>query len=191
MVPVIISVCPGGQSADGREPLPGVQSSLWNHTHHWLCKDPWVKDRHTQTYTYTNALDRWAGATHSAINNRLRAQIEWIQFCCAISIAVTPPAWSAHYWRMCVFRVKVSVFSHCFCVILTNYLVFSLYSYPVSHLVGIVANNGELSYQAALKGSHFVQLCDQRDIPLLFLQNTAPTAALTLSTTKVLSKAHT
>nr|XP_046248266.1 methylcrotonoyl-coenzyme A carboxylase 2 [Scatophagus argus] len=50
------------------------------------------------------------------------------------------------------------------------------------HLVGIVANNGELSYQAALKGSHFVQLCDQRDIPLLFLQNTAPTSALTLST---------
>ncbi|XP_023125657.2 methylcrotonoyl-coenzyme A carboxylase 2 isoform X1 [Amphiprion ocellaris] len=50
------------------------------------------------------------------------------------------------------------------------------------HLVGIVANNGELSYEAALKGSHFVQLCDQRDIPLLFLQNTAPSAALTLDT---------
>ncbi|XP_008336591.1 methylcrotonoyl-CoA carboxylase beta chain, mitochondrial [Cynoglossus semilaevis] len=49
------------------------------------------------------------------------------------------------------------------------------------HLVGIVANNGELLYEAALKGSHFVQLCDQRDIPLLFLQNTAPTGALTLS----------
>ncbi|XP_049910655.1 methylcrotonoyl-CoA carboxylase beta chain, mitochondrial-like isoform X1 [Epinephelus moara] len=50
------------------------------------------------------------------------------------------------------------------------------------HLVGIVANNGELSYQAALKGSHFVQLCDQRNLPLIFLQNTAPTGALTLST---------
>uniref|UniRef100_A0A3Q1GIV5 methylcrotonoyl-CoA carboxylase n=1 Tax=Acanthochromis polyacanthus TaxID=80966 RepID=A0A3Q1GIV5_9TELE len=50
------------------------------------------------------------------------------------------------------------------------------------HLVGIVANNGELSYEAALKGSHFVQLCDQRDIPLLFLQNTAPSAARTLNT---------
>ncbi|XP_054459529.1 methylcrotonoyl-coenzyme A carboxylase 2 [Anoplopoma fimbria] len=52
------------------------------------------------------------------------------------------------------------------------------------HLVGIVANNGELSYQAALKGCHFVQLCDQRDIPLLFLQNTEPTVAITLSTTQ-------
>ncbi|XP_031138220.1 methylcrotonoyl-coenzyme A carboxylase 2 isoform X2 [Sander lucioperca] len=52
------------------------------------------------------------------------------------------------------------------------------------HLVGIVANDGELSYPATLKGSHFVQLCDQRDIPLLFLQNTAPTTALTLSTTQ-------
>uniref|UniRef100_A0A1A8BXF9 methylcrotonoyl-CoA carboxylase n=1 Tax=Nothobranchius kadleci TaxID=1051664 RepID=A0A1A8BXF9_NOTKA len=49
------------------------------------------------------------------------------------------------------------------------------------HLVGIVANNGVLSRDAALKGSHFVQLCDQRDVPLLFLQNTAPAAALTLS----------
>ncbi|XP_007543178.1 methylcrotonoyl-CoA carboxylase beta chain, mitochondrial [Poecilia formosa] len=49
------------------------------------------------------------------------------------------------------------------------------------HLVGIVANNGALTYEAALKGSHFVQLCDQRDVPLLFLQNTAPAAALTLS----------
>ncbi|XP_071753819.2 methylcrotonoyl-CoA carboxylase beta chain, mitochondrial isoform X1 [Centroberyx gerrardi] len=52
------------------------------------------------------------------------------------------------------------------------------------HQVGIVANNGELSYEASLKGSHFVQLCDQRDIPLLFLQNTAPRPPLTLSTTQ-------
>uniref|UniRef100_A0A7N8YKS9 methylcrotonoyl-CoA carboxylase n=1 Tax=Mastacembelus armatus TaxID=205130 RepID=A0A7N8YKS9_9TELE len=52
------------------------------------------------------------------------------------------------------------------------------------HLVGLVANNGELSHQAALKGSHFVQLCDQRDIPLVFLQNTAPTVAPTLSSTQ-------
>lgn len=65
--------------------------------------------------------------------------------------------------------------------------------YPVfgSHLVGIVANNGELSYQATLKGSHFVQLCDQRDIPLLFLQNTAPTPASTLSTTQVFDPSKT
>ncbi|CAL1592624.1 unnamed protein product [Knipowitschia caucasica] len=49
------------------------------------------------------------------------------------------------------------------------------------HLVGIVANNGELSNEAALKGTHFVQLCDQRDIPLLFLQNTVPASASTFS----------
>lgn len=55
-----------------------------------------------------------------------------------------------------------------------------------SHLVGIVANNGELLHDAALKGSHFVQLCDQRDVPLLFLQNTAPGAAPTLATTRVI-----
>jgi len=37
--------------------------------------------------------------------------------------------------------------------------------------VGIIANNGILYSESALKGSHFVQLCSQRKIPLLFLQN--------------------
>jgi 3-methylcrotonyl-CoA carboxylase beta subunit len=37
--------------------------------------------------------------------------------------------------------------------------------------VGIVANNGILFSESALKGAHFIQLCDQRGIPLLFLQN--------------------
>ncbi|WP_298943182.1 carboxyl transferase domain-containing protein [uncultured Microbacterium sp.] len=39
------------------------------------------------------------------------------------------------------------------------------------HRVGIVANNGVLFGESALKGTHFIQLCDQRGIPLLFLQN--------------------
>lgn len=39
------------------------------------------------------------------------------------------------------------------------------------HRVGIVANNGVLFGESALKGAHFIQLCDQRGIPLLFLQN--------------------
>jgi 3-methylcrotonyl-CoA carboxylase beta subunit len=37
--------------------------------------------------------------------------------------------------------------------------------------VGIVANNGILFSEAALKGAHFVELCSQRKIPLVFLQN--------------------
>ncbi len=37
--------------------------------------------------------------------------------------------------------------------------------------VGIVANNGVLFSESAMKGSHFVQLCNQRGIPLVFLQN--------------------
>jgi 3-methylcrotonyl-CoA carboxylase beta subunit len=37
--------------------------------------------------------------------------------------------------------------------------------------VGIVANNGILFSESALKGAHFVQLCNRRRIPLLFLQN--------------------
>ncbi|MFQ5380428.1 MAG: carboxyl transferase domain-containing protein [Dehalococcoidia bacterium] len=37
--------------------------------------------------------------------------------------------------------------------------------------VGIVANNGILFSESALKGTHFIELCGQRRIPLLFLQN--------------------
>ncbi|WP_040164474.1 carboxyl transferase domain-containing protein [Microbacterium gorillae] len=39
------------------------------------------------------------------------------------------------------------------------------------HPVGILANDGVLFRESALKGAHFVELCDQRGIPLLFLQN--------------------
>jgi 3-methylcrotonyl-CoA carboxylase beta subunit len=42
-----------------------------------------------------------------------------------------------------------------------------LYGYPV----GILANNGILFSESALKGAHFVELCCQRNIPLIFLQN--------------------
>jgi len=37
--------------------------------------------------------------------------------------------------------------------------------------VGILANNGVLFSESALKGTHFIELCCQREIPLLFLQN--------------------
>jgi acetyl-CoA carboxylase carboxyltransferase component len=39
------------------------------------------------------------------------------------------------------------------------------------HLVGILANNGILFSESALKGAHFIELCAQRGTPLLFLQN--------------------
>src|ERR1044071_2681800 len=39
------------------------------------------------------------------------------------------------------------------------------------HPVGIIANNGVLFGESAVKGAHFIELCDQRSIPLVFLQN--------------------
>jgi len=39
------------------------------------------------------------------------------------------------------------------------------------HPIGIVANNGVLFSESAQKGAHFIELCDQRGIPLVFLQN--------------------
>ncbi|MEW5010923.1 MAG: carboxyl transferase domain-containing protein [Cycloclasticus sp.] len=42
-----------------------------------------------------------------------------------------------------------------------------IHGYPV----GIIANNGILFSPSALKGTHFIELCNQRGIPLLFLQN--------------------
>ncbi len=42
-----------------------------------------------------------------------------------------------------------------------------IHGYPV----GIIANNGILFSESALKGAHFIELCAQRGIPLVFLQN--------------------
>jgi 3-methylcrotonyl-CoA carboxylase beta subunit len=42
-----------------------------------------------------------------------------------------------------------------------------IWGYPV----GIVANNGVLFSESSLKGAHFIELCSQRGIPLVFLQN--------------------
>ncbi|HEY2816453.1 MAG TPA: carboxyl transferase domain-containing protein [Casimicrobiaceae bacterium] len=42
-----------------------------------------------------------------------------------------------------------------------------IWGYPV----GIVANNGVLYSESAQKGAHFIELCSQRGIPLIFLQN--------------------
>jgi len=42
-----------------------------------------------------------------------------------------------------------------------------IHGYPV----GVIANNGILFSESALKGTHFIELCSQRGIPLLFLQN--------------------
>ena len=42
-----------------------------------------------------------------------------------------------------------------------------LWGYPV----GILANNGVLFSESALKGAHFIELCGQRGVPILFLQN--------------------
>ena len=44
-----------------------------------------------------------------------------------------------------------------------------IWGYPV----GIIANNGILFSESALKGAHFIELCCQRGIPLVFLQNIA------------------
>ncbi len=42
-----------------------------------------------------------------------------------------------------------------------------LYGYPI----GVIANNGILFGESAQKGAHFIELCSQRNIPLIFLQN--------------------
>src|SRR4029434_8050259 len=43
----------------------------------------------------------------------------------------------------------------------------SIGGYPV----GVIANNGVLFSESALKGAHFIELCNRRRIPLVFLQN--------------------
>lgn len=46
------------------------------------------------------------------------------------------------------------------------------------HLVGIIGNNGILFSESALKATHFIELCTQRGIPLVFLQNITGTHQL-------------
>lgn len=46
------------------------------------------------------------------------------------------------------------------------------YAHIMGIHVGILANNGFLSSESALKGAHFVEICNHRKIPILFLQNT-------------------
>jgi len=41
------------------------------------------------------------------------------------------------------------------------------------HLVGVISNNGIIFSESALKATHFIELCEQRKIPLVFLQNTS------------------
>ena len=41
------------------------------------------------------------------------------------------------------------------------------------HRVGVIANNGIIFSESALKATHFIELCEQRRVPLLFLQNTS------------------
>jgi len=45
------------------------------------------------------------------------------------------------------------------------------FAHIYGHKVGIIANNGILFSSSSLKGAHFIELCCQRQIPLIFLQN--------------------
>jgi 3-methylcrotonyl-CoA carboxylase beta subunit len=47
----------------------------------------------------------------------------------------------------------------------------TVFAQIAGHPVGIIANNGILFSESALKGTHFIELCSQRSIPLIFLQN--------------------
>ncbi len=47
------------------------------------------------------------------------------------------------------------------------------FSHILGYPVGVLANNGILFSESALKATHFIQLCSQRRIPLIFLQNIA------------------
>jgi 3-methylcrotonyl-CoA carboxylase beta subunit len=49
--------------------------------------------------------------------------------------------------------------------------VVTAFAHLDGHPVGIIANNGILFSESSLKAAHFIELCDRREIPLLFFQN--------------------
>ena len=62
---------------------------------------------------------------------------------------------------------------HCLFVFFCFFLSFWLLGFARIHgiPVGIIGNKGVLFSESALKGTHFIQLCCQHKIPLVFLQN--------------------
>ena len=56
-----------------------------------------------------------------------------------------------------------------FLVFRTDLLLF--FVFLRRYLVGVLANNGMLDAMGAIKGAHFIRLCDLRGIPMLFLQH--------------------
>lgn len=77
------------------------------------------------------------------------------------------------------FLVELTIFAFCIlCVVQLNLFCFKFMQTLVTGFaricgqpVGIIGNNGILFTESALKGSHFIELCTQRHIPLIFLQN--------------------
>ena len=67
--------------------------------------------------------------------------------------------------------VTVSSFAKYDCLLYLIDLLSQGFAHVHGYPVGIVANNGILFSQSALKASHFIELCSQRQIPLLFLVN--------------------
>ena len=77
-----------------------------------------------------------------------------------------PPTTSATCWRALVDASELHEFKE-----LYGTTVVCAFAHLDGHPVGIVANNGILFSESALKAAHFVELCDRRGIPLLFVQN--------------------
>ena len=61
-------------------------------------------------------------------------------------------------WNPAFFRCRITSYNVCYTKLLRI-------------TVGIIANNGILFSESALKGTHFIELCNHRHIPIVFLQN--------------------
>ncbi|KAK7071164.1 hypothetical protein SK128_009009 [Halocaridina rubra] len=59
------------------------------------------------------------------------------------------------------------------------------YAFVEGRCVGIIGNAGPLLYEDGLKGSHFLQICQQRRLPVIFLQNSGPLAAYQASVSEL------
>ncbi len=57
------------------------------------------------------------------------------------------------------------------------------FSFLEGQLTGLVANCGTLSAPDAQKGAHFMELCDARDVPIVFLQNSSNSTGAYLAVT--------
>jgi 3-methylcrotonyl-CoA carboxylase beta subunit len=138
------------------------------------CRESGVCDHYAENDTHALAIARSiVGRLHPATNAAARARTPFVEPKYDVSeiYGVVPASLRKPYdVREVIARIVDGSQLEEFKQLYGTTLVCG-YAHIYGHPVGIIANNGILFSQSALKGTHFIELCAREQVPLLFLQN--------------------